>query len=131
LVLDPLEHAVFDEVVETLGDEVPGGAGVDVELLEPGRTEERLPQQQQRPPVTYDRQGAGDRAAGVADLGPTHDLEGIAFRIGTLYVPIRNYGGARVDGCCPVVEPRQYSLPQLLGSPVQLRLEPTARSRLR
>lgn len=72
LVGNPAENAVVDEAGEALGHKVTGRPCVLAELLEAGCAEEGLAQQQQRPSIADHRQGAGDGAPGLADIGPLH-----------------------------------------------------------
>src|SRR5882757_4473044 len=57
-----LEHAVLDERGESLAEQGPRAADIGQELLEAARTVKRLAEQQQRPLLPDDVEGALDRA---------------------------------------------------------------------
>ena len=59
-------------LVSPVGEDVAGGAGASVEVLEPPGPEEGLPDDQQGPAVADHREGAGHGAAALADLVPAH-----------------------------------------------------------
>src|SRR5439155_1032723 len=66
------EDAVLDELVEPVGEPVTAGAEVGVEVPEPAHAEKGVTQDEQRPAVTDDGQGAGDGTGQVADVAPPH-----------------------------------------------------------
>ena len=61
-VSDPLENALLDEPVETVGKHVAGDAETLLELVEAAKAEESVADDQQRPALADDLESAGDRA---------------------------------------------------------------------
>jgi hypothetical protein len=62
------QHAVGDERRQPVGEHVRGDAKPVAELREPGRAEERLPQDQERPPLAEHAESALDGATRIRNL---------------------------------------------------------------
>ena len=71
-VLRPLEDPLVDEQGQPLGQEVARALQDAVELLEPRGAVEALADDQQRPLLAQDLQGAGDRAVARLVVGALH-----------------------------------------------------------
>jgi len=80
VVAAAFEHAVADEGVEPLGQDVAGNAEPCLELLEAGDAEERVAEDQQRPPLADHLEGPGDRAVHVFERRSPH-MATVAFRV--------------------------------------------------
>jgi hypothetical protein len=71
--VDPHQHAVLDQVLETRRQHVARDRQVLGELREPAHAEERLAHHQQRPPVAQDLERSGDRTV-VAGEPMAHEI---------------------------------------------------------
>ena len=67
--VDAGEHAVLDQVLEALGEDVLGDAEVGLEVGEATGADEGLAHHEQRPPVAQHLEGAGDRAVLAGEAG--------------------------------------------------------------
>jgi hypothetical protein len=74
LVRNALEDSVVDEAVQALGEDVTGDAEAGLEVIEACHAEERVPDDEQAPPLPHDVQALGDRAGDVLEAGPLHEL---------------------------------------------------------
>ena len=59
---DGLEDPLFDQSVEAIGEDVAGDAEALLELVEPSKTEEGIPNDQEGPPLAHKLEGPRDRA---------------------------------------------------------------------
>src|SRR4051812_39863648 len=62
LVAVALDQALVDQPLEPLGQDVARDAEIALEVVEPAHPEERVADDEQRPAVAEDLEGAGDRA---------------------------------------------------------------------
>jgi hypothetical protein len=72
-ILTPGQDSLFDQPVQPLGEHLAGHAEAPLELLEAVRAGVDVPQDQRRPRLTDDVEGAGDRARHGAELRSLHD----------------------------------------------------------
>src|SRR3989442_542228 len=77
-----LEDAVLHELLEPVRQAMARGAEVGLEVVEPADAEEGVAQDEERPAVAHDGEGAGHGAGQVADVLPAH--WGYRFQNGTL-----------------------------------------------
>ena len=61
-VRDGLEDPLFDQSVEAIGEDVAGDAEALLELVEPSKTQEGVPNDQEGPPLAHKLEGARYRA---------------------------------------------------------------------
>jgi hypothetical protein len=71
-LIAPLEDAAVDQVLEARGQHVAGDAQPALPLVEPGDPQERVADDQQRPPLAHHVEGAGDRARHLGERRPAH-----------------------------------------------------------
>ena len=69
----PLEDSAVDQVVQPLGEDVPGDAEPGLEVIEAGYAEEGVPDDEQAPPFAHHVEALGDRAGHVLKAGPLHE----------------------------------------------------------
>jgi hypothetical protein len=65
LIRDRLQDPVGDELLESVGEDIARNLEIALEVVEPPYAEEHVANDQQRPPVTDDVDGAGDDAVEV------------------------------------------------------------------
>src|SRR6185503_5503881 len=70
-----LEHALIDERLQAVGEDVGGDARAAADVGEAAPAEQHLAHHQQRPPLADDRQRAGDRAVLILERAERHLAE--------------------------------------------------------
>src|SRR5438874_1833659 len=61
LIANPLEDSFVDQPAKTLGENLPRDPETPMELVEPTQSQQRIPNDQQRPSLTDHLKGACDR----------------------------------------------------------------------
>src|SRR5581483_5608599 len=87
LVEHPVEDPLLDEAVEALGQHIAGDTEARLELVEAAPAEEGVADDQERPALADDLQGAGDRAVLAVVVAPEHAsrlAQSVASRISIL-----------------------------------------------
>ena len=72
LVPVPLHDPCLHKGRQALRENVPGDAEAPLKLLEAGQSEERVPQDEGRPPLPDDLECPGDRAVHLGETGSLH-----------------------------------------------------------
>jgi hypothetical protein len=68
LIAMSLEDSGLDEAIEPLGQDVPGDPEIFLPVVKPPHAQERIPKDQQAPPVADDVESIGDRAVQVLEI---------------------------------------------------------------
>ena len=73
LVADPRQHALLDEALEPLGEDVAADPQRPLHVVEAAHPEEGLPEHERRPPVAQQVDAAGDGTRPRGELRPLHE----------------------------------------------------------
>jgi diaminopropionate ammonia-lyase len=73
LIPDASEDPGVDQVIKALGQDVAGDAEASLEIIEAGHAEERIPDDEQAPPLAHHVQALRDRAGDALETGPLHE----------------------------------------------------------